>query len=126
MMFSFCSHALIVSVTTYGGLNFVPGIDTIDQPIASINITAAVAYEITLADDTNGALLNGINTVPYRVRYDNGPLITLTTTPLVVESSVLSVLSGERFLTITVDGNSTIGIPAGDYSTTLTVEIMSL
>jgi hypothetical protein len=114
-----------VSISPAGGFNITPGVAVIDQSVGTITLDADQSYNVTLKDDTNGLLVNGANNMAYTVKYNGAANITLSTSPTNVESAA-SVTSGNRSLTVSVSAGASIGIPAGPYNATITVEILAI
>jgi hypothetical protein len=114
-----------VSVSTAGGFNINPGSAIVNQTVATITIDADVSYDVTLKDDTNGLLINGANNMAYTVSYNGAADITLSTNPTSVETGA-SVTEGSRSLAVSISGVESVGIPAGDYLATVTVEILAV
>jgi hypothetical protein len=116
-----------LTITPGGGFSIYPDIAVVDQSIATINIDSDTGYSVSLIDDNNGVLKNGANNLPYTVSYDGGGEITLSSTPSIVESVGTGVVDdGVRPLTIFVTAEQSVGIPAGDYSVTVTAEITAM
>lgn len=114
-----------VTITPIGGFGITPGVAVVNQPIATITLNADQNYNVTLADDNNGQLRNGLNVIAYTVKYNNGSEITLSTTPTSVETGA-SVTNGNRSLDCFIGAAASIGIPAGTYTATVTVEILAI
>ena len=114
-------------VTPTGGFHIMPGVAVVDQSIATIKIHSSEDFSISLKDNTNGVLKNGQNVMRYTVSYDQGPQITLSTSPTTVESAINDGDGHpDRMLTIFVPGAESVGIPAGFYSVTVTAEITAM
>lgn len=114
-----------VSINPAGGFNIVPGIAVVNQPIATINLSADQDYQVTLRDNNNGLLKYGTNILPYTVKYNNGNKITLSTGSLVVEAGS-SISNGSRALTVFISAATSIGIMAGPYTSIVMVEILAI
>ena len=117
--------AVSVSATPVGGFTITPGIAVVNQSVATITINSDADYEVTLKDDNNGQLLNGASSIAYTVKYDNGPEISLSTTTTSVETGA-SVTNGSRSLTVFIAAGASVGIPAGNYTATVTIEILAI
>jgi len=118
--------AVSVVITPSGSFNITPGVAVTNQSIGSILINADLSsYEVTLRDDNSGLLKNGANSMSYTVKYNGGSQLVLSTTPLSVETGS-TVTNGNRTLTIFVPSNDSIGVPAGNYTSTITVEILAV
>jgi hypothetical protein len=119
--------ALTAEVTTSNaiGFNITPGSAIVNQTVSTITINAAVSYDVTLKDDTNGLLINGVNNMAYTVSYNGAADITLSTSPTSVETGA-SVTEGSRSLAVSISAVESVGIPAGDYLATVTVEILAV
>jgi hypothetical protein len=122
------SGSALASVDVYiipdGGFSVIPGIAVVDQSVATITLNADEHYRVTLRDDNNGLLKNGNTPLPYAVKYNNGAEITLSTSTTTVETGT-SVIDGNRSLTLFIGGAASVGLPAGVYSATITVEILA-
>jgi hypothetical protein len=114
-----------VSISPAGGFNITPGSAIVNQTVATITIDADVSYDVTLKDDTNGLLMNGANNIAYTVSYSGAANITLSTSPTSVETGV-SVTAGSRSLAVSISSGASVGIPAGAYISTVTVEILAV
>jgi hypothetical protein len=114
-----------ISISPTGGFNITPGSAIVDQTVATITIDADVSYDVTLKDDTNGLLVNGVNNISYTVSYNGAADITLSTSPTSVETGA-SVTAGSRSLAVSISAGASIGVPAGPYSTTVIVEILAV
>jgi hypothetical protein len=113
-----------VYITPDGDFSVTPGVAVVDQSIATITLNADENYQVTLRDNSNGVLKNNNIPLPYTVKYDNGYEITLSTNTIAVETGA-SVTNGSRSLTVFIGAAATVGLPAGAYSTTITVEILA-
>jgi hypothetical protein len=114
-----------VYITPDGGFSVIPGIAVVDQSVATITLNADEPFQVTLRDDNNGMLKSGNTPLPYTIKYNNGSEITLSTSTTTVETGV-SVANGNRSLTVFIGASASIGLPAGTYSTTITVEILAI
>jgi spore coat protein U-like protein len=114
-----------VSISPTGGFSITPGIAVVNQSVATITLDADQNYAVTLRDDTNGVLANGADSLPYTVKYNGGGEITLSTSTTSVETGA-SVTAGNRTLTVFIGAAASIGLPAGAYSATITVEILGV
>lgn len=117
--------AVSVVITPSGSFTITPGVAVINQTIASIRLNADVNYQLTLRDDNGGLLKNGVDSMSYTVKYNNGTELTLSTTPYSVETGA-TVTNGDRALTVFVPANVSVGVPAGNYTATITVEILAV
>ncbi len=113
-----------ISISPRGGFDITPGLPVVDQEIASITVDANQSYSVRLLDSNDGKLRSGFHEIPYRVRYENGSEITLSQNPIEVEFGS-SATAATRRLTVFIDAGVSLGIPAGDYSDTITVEIVA-
>lgn len=122
------SGAVAAAVSVYiapdGGFSVIPGVAVVDQSVATITLNADENYQVTLRDNNNGVLKNGSTPLPYTVKYDNGSEITLSTNTTAVETGA-GITNGNRSLTVFIGAGATVGLPAGAYSTTITVEILA-
>ena len=117
--------AVSVSISPAGGFNITPGIAVVDQSVGTITIDSTAGYDVTLKDDNSGNLKNGVNNLPYTVKYNAGSEITLSTTPVSVETGP-SVTAGSRSLTVFIAAGISVGLPAGAYTASITVEILAI
>jgi hypothetical protein len=125
LLFSAATLAIVdVYIIPDGNFSVIPGMAVIDQSIATITLNADEDYQVTLRDDNNGLLKNGNISLPYTVKYNNGAEITLHTSTTTVETGP-RVTDGNRSLTLFIGGSASVGLPAGAYSTTITVEILA-
>ena len=128
IMIVFASAALAVvgvTITPIGEFTITPGVAVVNQPIATITLNADQNYSVSLMDDNNGQLKNGSSAIAYTVKYNNGSEITLSTTPTTVETGA-NVTNGSRALNCFIGGSASIGVPAGVYTATVTVEILAI
>jgi hypothetical protein len=114
-----------VSISPAGGFNIIPGSAIVNQTVGTITIDSDVSYNVTLKDDTNGLLVNGVNNMGYTVIYNGAAAITLSTSPTSVETGA-SVTAGSRSLAVSVSAGASVSVPAGAYSATVTVEILAI
>jgi hypothetical protein len=117
--------AVSVSISPAGGFNITPGSAIVNQTVATITIDADGSYDVTLKDDTNGLLMNGANNMVYTVSYNGAADITLSTSSTSVETGS-SVNAGSRSLAVSISSGASVGVPAGDYLATVTVEILAV
>ncbi|MDH4274240.1 MAG: hypothetical protein OEW08_04300 [Gammaproteobacteria bacterium] len=117
----------VVNVVISGVVGFtaIPGVNVVRQTVATATIDSSgqASYDVSLADDTGGVLVNGGNSFGYSISYNNQAEVTLSAVPTIVETSVANVTAGSRSIAVTVAGASVIGLPAGAYSSTITVTI---
>ena len=126
MIFASAAVAVVgVTITPIGGFTITPGVAVVNQPIATITLNADQNYSVSLADNNNGQLKNGSNAIAYTVKYNNGSEITLSTTPTTVETGA-SVVNGNRSLSCFIGAAAGVGVPAGTYTATVTVEILAI
>lgn len=128
IMTIFASAALAVvgvTITPIGGFAITPGVAIVNQPVATITLNADQNYSVTLTDDNNGQLKNGSHAIAYTVKYNNGSELTLSTTPTTVETGT-SVTNGSRSLNCFIGAAASVGVPAGAYTATVTVEILAI
>jgi hypothetical protein len=125
LLFSGVAAAVVsLYITPDGGFSITPGVAVVAQPVATITLNADESYQVTLRDNDNGVLKNGNTSLPYTVKYNNGSEITLSNNTTVVETGT-NVTNGNRSLTVFIGAATTIGLPAGAYSTTITAEILA-
>jgi hypothetical protein len=124
LLFSCNVAAVSLSIIPNGAFSVTPGIAVVNQQLATVTLNADESYLVTLRDNNNGLLINGVNSLPYTVKYNNGSEITLSTNPATVETGT-SVTNGNRSLTVFIGAGVSIGIPAGAYNATITVEILA-
>jgi hypothetical protein len=125
LLFSGAATAAVsVYITPDGDFSVIPGVAVIDQSVATITLNADENYQVTLRDSNNGVLKNGNTPLPYTVKYNNGSEITLSTNTTMVETGA-NVTNGNRSLTLFIGAAASVGLPAGAYSTTITVEILA-
>jgi hypothetical protein len=125
LLFSGIATATVsVSIIPDGDFSVTPGAAVIDQSVATLTLNADESYQVTLRDSNNGVLKNGGTPLPYTVKYNNGSEITLSTNATVVETGA-SVTNGNRSLTVFITAAASVGLPAGAYSSTITVEILA-
>jgi hypothetical protein len=118
------SPAVSVYITPSGGFSITPGLAVVDQLVANIVVNADENYQVTLRDNNNGVLNNGGTPLPYTVKYNNGSELTLSTSTTTVETGT-SVTDASRSLSVFIGAAASVGLPAGTYSTTITVEILA-
>ena len=118
--------AVSVVASSAGNFNITPGVAVTNQSIGSVVINADLtSYDVTLRDDNSGVLKSGANSMSYTVSYNGAAAVSLTTTPLSVETGA-TVVNGARALTIFVPANASVGIPAGVYTATITIELLAV
>ena len=118
------SAAVSVYITPNGGFSIIPGVAVVDQSVATVVVNADENYQVTLRDNNNGVLSNGGTSLPYTVKYNNGSELTLSTSTTTVETGT-SVTDGSRSLSLFIGAAASVGLPAGTYSATITVEILA-
>lgn len=117
----------LLDVRTTAFANFViyPGEAIVNHNIAEFHLIADEPYQVRLISANNGRLLYIQDEIPYTISYDNSTQISLTTTPIVVEQGSRVSGTGVRSLAISIAGNVSMGIPAGPYQDTVTIEILA-
>ena len=124
LLFSCNAAPANLSITPDGAFSVTPGIAVVNQPVAIITLNADEDYQVTLRDDSSGALKNGATRLPYTVKYHNGSELTLSTNATTVETGT-SVSNGQRSLSVFIGARASVGLPAGDYHATITVEMLA-
>ncbi len=111
-----------LAISPNSALIVTPGVDVVRHSVANITLSSDQPYDIQLSDDTNGQLMNGSYGIAYQVSYDNNPEISLSRTPIVVESG-LSTVTQNKVIGVSLKGTDTATAIAGDYTSTLMVTI---
>jgi len=123
---AFAAKPISMTITQTGNaFTIYPGIAVTAHQIASINIASVDPYSVSLTDNKNGKLVNGSNVLPYEVEFSGAGKKNLSTgTPKVIKKNGQGNNNDEDLpLTIFVLAGKSIGIPAGDYTVTIYIEL---
>jgi len=110
----------------------VPEVPVSNQDIGTIAINSndPDGYRVTLFSELGELVYageNGEQNIPYTVNYAGGAPISLST-PFVVETVNNAATVGEVFrtLTLNIDGPDSKGIPSGNYTDIIFIEIAGM
>lgn len=115
--------SLTLNIST-GSFSITPGTAVINQQVAVYDITADQNFTVNLYDSNNGTMNFGAASLPFTVTYNAGSEITLSTTPFAVETG--ASLSASRAISVFIASSASIGIPAGAYTDSITIEILAI